>query len=407
MMDKSSASGQWTHEVAREPRRVHWMELFFDLVFVAFVGQLAHGIHGDPGWAEFGTFVLLFFPAWWAWVNIVSVVNLLPGLSSRSLGVAMLAAMASASVMAAAAPGAFGERAWAFSLANAAMRVVLLILWLYQHLENQHRQKSGDAPWRIWIYNGGTAVLWLVAALLPLHVAVILWATSIVIEVGMVAVGGRLWPDRGVSGINIEHASERLGLFVIIVLGESIFTIVSEVSDDWGPGAGLVGGLGFLIVALLGWAFFQYGTGTITAGLERLQSRSDFAGILQTTLFMPLLLVLGVTAIAGAIATAIPAPYEQLPLGSGISLGGGLALFYVTNAIVSLRYGQPLREVVPWAAPTALIAVLLIPVSALVPAAVILVFAVIVLLLVTAYVEIQRRRRLAFVRGGDGGTMEA
>ncbi|UYY79730.1 hypothetical protein OIT41_10125 [Arthrobacter sp. YA7-1] len=49
-------------------------------------------------------------------------------------------------------------------------------------------------------------------------------------------------------------------------------------------------------MAFLGWAFFQYGTGTITVGLERLQARSDFAGILQTTLFMPFLLVPGVTA---------------------------------------------------------------------------------------------------------------
>src|SRR4029453_3818878 len=105
MMDKSSASGERTRAVARDPRRVHWMELFFDLLFVAFVGRLAHGIHGDPGWVEFGTFVLLFFPAWWAWVNIVSVVNLLPGLSSGGLGVAMLAAMAAAGVMAPAPPG--------------------------------------------------------------------------------------------------------------------------------------------------------------------------------------------------------------------------------------------------------------------------------------------------------------
>ncbi|MCZ2403904.1 low temperature requirement protein A [Paenarthrobacter sp. Z7-10] len=389
-VNNSLASGEWTHEAARNPRRVHWMELFFDLVFVAFVGQLAHGIHGDPGWAEFGTFVLLFFPAWWAWVNLASVVNLLPGLSSRALGLAMLAAMGAASIMAAAAPGAFGERAWAFSLANAAMRVVLLVLWLYQH-----RGHSDDTPWRIWIYNGGTAVLWLVAAFAPLHVAVVLWATSIVVEVGMVLLGGRLWADRGIGDINIEHASERLGLFVIIVLGESVFTIVSEVSDDWAPGAGLAGALGFLIVALLGWAFFQYGTATLSAGLERLHARSDFAGMLQTTLFCPFLLVVGLTVIAGAIATAIPRPFNPLPLGSGTSLGGGLALFYACTAIVSLRYGQPARTVLPWAVSTVVGAVVLIPVSALVSGAVSLVLAVVLLVLVTTYVEIQRRRRKA------------
>ncbi|MBW4096273.1 MAG: low temperature requirement protein A, partial [Acidobacteria bacterium] len=222
------------HPAAREPGRVHWMELFFDLVFVAFVGQLAHGIHGDPGWAEFGTFIMLFFPAWWAWANIVSVVNLLPGLSSRSLGVAMLAAMAAAGVMAAAAPEAFGERAWAFSLANAAMRGLLLVLWLYQ----QRELRSGS-PVRIWIYNGGTALLWFIAAFLPLQVAVILWAVSITVEGAMVAASNRIGAQRSLSGINVEHASERLGLFVIIVLGESVFSIVTEVSASWGPNAAM------------------------------------------------------------------------------------------------------------------------------------------------------------------------
>lgn len=387
MTEQSPSPEAAAHLVARDPSRVHWMELFFDLVFVAFVGQLAHGIHGDPGWAQFGTFVLLFFPAWWAWVNIVSVINLLPGLSSRGLGVAMLAAMAAASVMAAAAPEAFGERAWAFSLANAGMRIILLTLWLYRS-----RQTTQKAPVRIWVYNGGTALLWLVSALFPIDVAVVLWAFAILIEVAMVAVGGRLWAERGVGNINIEHASERLGLFVIIVMGESVFTIVTELSTVWDPGAGLVAGLGFLVIAFLGWAFFQYGTPLVSEGLERLQSREDMAGILQTTLFMPFLLVVGVTAIAGAIATAILAPFDPLPFGSGISLGGGLALFYLTNTVVSLRYGQPLRSLMPWSIPTVLISLALIPLSVPVPAAVVLAFAVAMLVLVTAYVEFQHRR---------------
>ena len=375
-------------EAAREPGRVHWMELFFDLVFVVFVGQLAHGIHGDPGWAQFGTFALLFFPAWWAWVNIVSVVNLLPGLSARALGVAMLAAMAAAGVMAAAAPGAFGDRAWAFSLGNAGMRVILLVLWLYKD-----RQQPGRTPWRIWIYNGGTAVLWLAAAFLPMPFAVILWAFAIAVEVAMVTIGGRLWAGRAAADVNIEHASERLGLFVVIVLGEAVFTIVSEVSADWDAGAGITGALGFLLVALLGWAFFQYGTGMVTAGLERLQSRSDFTGILQTTLFLPFLLVLGITSIAAGIATAIPEAYEHLPLGARAALGGGLALFYATNGLVTLRYGQPARAVLPWAVPAIAVSVLLIPLGSVVSAATLLAVAVALLVALTANTEIAHRRR--------------
>ncbi|AIY02906.1 hypothetical protein ART_3307 [Arthrobacter sp. PAMC 25486] len=373
---------------AREPGRVHWMELFFDLVFVAFVGQLAHGIHGDPGWAEYGTFILLFFPAWWAWANIVSVINLLPGLTSRSLGLAMLAAMAASALMAAAAPEAFGERAWAFSLANGGLRILLLVLWLVQH-----RAHSTEPSWRIWVYNGGTATLWLVAALLPLPAAVVLWALSIAVEVAMVANSNRIGADRSMAGINIEHAGERLGLFVIIVLGESVFSIVTEAAEYWSPAAGLAASLGFVIVALLGWAFFQYGMGTLSAGLEHLQAQGDLTGILATTLFLPFVLIVGVTSLAAGVATAIPAPFEPLPLGAAIAIGCGIALFYATNAAVSLRYGQPPRIVLTWGVPTVVIALGLVPVGATQPAAVVLGLAVVLLILVTAYVEIKARRR--------------
>lgn len=373
---------------AREPGRVHWMELFFDLVFVAFVGQLAHGIHGDPGWAEYATFVLLFFPAWWAWANIVSVVNLLPGLSARQLGLAMLAAMAASALMAASAPHALDERAWAFSLANAALRGVLLALWL-----RHHRQHPAEPRWRIWLYNGGTAAAWLVAAFLPMPGAAILWALAILVEVGMIAVSRRTGAQASMTGVNVEHAAERLGLFVIIVLGESVFSIITEASADWGPGPGLAAALGFVIVALLGWAFFQYGMGTLTAGLEHLRERGDFGGILLTTLFMPFALVVGVTSIAAAIATAIPDPFEPLPTGAAIALGGGVALFYATNAAVSLRYGQSPGTVLPWALPAVVIALGLVPAGANVPAAVALGMAVALLVLVTAYVELKARRR--------------
>lgn len=366
------------------------MELFFDLVFVAFVGQLTHGIHGDPGWLQFGTFVLLFFPAWWAWVNIVSVVNLMPNLTGRQLGAAMLAAMVASSLMAAAAPDAFGDRAWAFSLGNGALRIVLLVLWLYKN-----REETTSERWRIWLYNGGTALIWIISAFLPLEIAVILWAASIIIEIGMVALGAKYWSDRAVGMFNVDHASERLGLFVVIVLGECIFTLVTEVSAAWSPGAFAAGAAGFLVVAIVGWNFFQYGTEAVTDGLQQLRDRHDFSGILQTTLFLPFLLVLGITAVAASIATAIEEPEHHLPVGAGIALGGGLALFYLTNAVVIVRYGRPLRTVVPWALPGILTSLLLIPLTQYVTAIWGLVAAFVFLFALSAYAEVQTKKDLA------------
>ena len=50
-------------------RYASWLELFFDLVFVLAVAQVAHVLneHSDTG----GTlkFFALFVPVWWSWVG--------------------------------------------------------------------------------------------------------------------------------------------------------------------------------------------------------------------------------------------------------------------------------------------------------------------------------------------------
>jgi hypothetical protein len=43
---------------------------------VVTVSLLAGGLHGRPGWTDYGMFLALFFPAWWAWVNLMVAVNL-------------------------------------------------------------------------------------------------------------------------------------------------------------------------------------------------------------------------------------------------------------------------------------------------------------------------------------------
>ena len=52
-----------------EERHATWLELFYDLVFVVVVAQLAHRLKDHlslPGIAEFA---LVFIPVWWSWVG--------------------------------------------------------------------------------------------------------------------------------------------------------------------------------------------------------------------------------------------------------------------------------------------------------------------------------------------------
>ena len=51
-----------------DDRRVTWLELFFDLCFVAAVAALADGLAHDPTLSGLWHFVALFVPVWWAWM---------------------------------------------------------------------------------------------------------------------------------------------------------------------------------------------------------------------------------------------------------------------------------------------------------------------------------------------------
>ena len=50
-------------------RRVTFLELFFDLVFVVVISQLAHRLSSHPSWSGVGWFVFLFYAVWSSWLN--------------------------------------------------------------------------------------------------------------------------------------------------------------------------------------------------------------------------------------------------------------------------------------------------------------------------------------------------
>ena len=50
-------------------RRATWLELFYDLVFVAVVSQLAENLDHNISLIGLLSFVALFVPVWFAWIG--------------------------------------------------------------------------------------------------------------------------------------------------------------------------------------------------------------------------------------------------------------------------------------------------------------------------------------------------
>jgi len=58
-------------ETAGEERHPTWLELFFDLILVAVIGQLGQTLSHHVSWHGLLRFVVLSIPIWWAWTGVV------------------------------------------------------------------------------------------------------------------------------------------------------------------------------------------------------------------------------------------------------------------------------------------------------------------------------------------------
>lgn len=349
----------------RDPSRVHWMELFFDLIFVALISQLAHGLHDHATTEGLLVFVALFATVWWSWVNLTFAINVTPWRSTRQLALVMLVAMFVVGCLAVAAPEATTDRAWLFAVGNGALRLLLLGLWA------AGSRGSGPASWaRIVVYNGVTAVLWLVSAALPAPGNYVVWGLVILVEVTMLVASNRTWGQRIMPRMNIQHLTERFGLLVVIALGETVLSAVTTLNENWSPLSAVTAFLGLVVVSLLAWSFFLYGPATMEHGLEQFAAARRYSAIRDVVGFLPFPIVAGIVAVSGTIANAIAHPLDTLPSASTIALVAGIAGFYLSNAVISLRFGRPLPAVLRWAVPAfamvALIAVVGTVASALV-----------------------------------------
>jgi low temperature requirement protein LtrA len=341
---------------------VVWAELFFDLIFVVFITQLADGLHGDPGPVQFATFLGLYFPAWWAWSNTMILVNVLPDIRNRTLILSLIGGMIAVGAMAVAAPEGTGDRAAIFALGCAGLRLVYLPLSLYRA---KNKRLRAFFP---WIYCGITAGLWIVSIWVPQPWQFIVWAFAILVEIVIVNIGERDYDSSTSADVNIGHVAERLSLFMVIVMGESVLSLVLGLSEHYSALSAIAALAGFGTLVMLALSFFVYGVNRLEEGLVRLRISRNSRALRDTVMYLPYVLVVGVTMVAAGFSTGVTHPNHPFAVGAAITLGGGIGLFYLTNAIVAVRFGEGVRSVLPWAIPGVLVAAVLIPLGVVLPA---------------------------------------
>lgn len=148
-----------------------------------------------------------------------------------------------------------------------------------------------------------------------------------------------------VVDVETSHLTERLGLFVIIVLGEAVSAlVVTAASHDWTRTFIGVALAGFGLLVGLWWLTFSYGfVGAPHARMALLPPRFGLP--------MHLLTTIGIVALASGIAQMAAEPEQPLHGILRWGMCGGLSLHFLVMGIAGWAGGAPRSWLLGWVLP--------------------------------------------------------
>jgi len=311
--DAAKAERQWWSKPKRiadrqKDRSVSFLELFYDLVYVVLIAQLAHALAAHPSVDAMYNFAFLFLFVWWAWLN-GSLYHEMHGNNDLRQRVFTFAQMFPVASMAVFAHDALNTGFVGFAISFVVFIAITGYLWwsagqqdpLHAAISNPYVISFGitagfiiaslfvDPPWRFAFWGVGMALA-------------LVWPTY---AFGIKKVSAEL---RGHIDqvVTLGHSAvERFGLFLIIVLGEVVVGAVSGVADqhEFTLAVGISAGLGVLVAIGLYWVYFD-----MVSLIKPKPTWQGFVGYL----YSHLIIAMGIAAAGAAVLAVVAATGEPL-----------------------------------------------------------------------------------------------
>jgi len=309
--------------VAEQKYEVTPLELFFDLVFVFAVSQLSGHLLTHLSWrgaAETLVMLLAVFAAWFTTSWSATIIRA-DQTQTRWL---MLAVMLLGLFMNASVTRAFAFSGWAFVIPLLLIQVGRTV-WT---LLNSTNAVFRDHYFRTLLWVLATTPVWLVGAMVSPDARLLWWALAI----GIDQIGRWLAhpiPGRRLRSENVEfdagHMLERCRLFLLIALGETVFTTGTAI--DAAPS---------MLMTLITGTFALAGTVALWALSIRRSHRLIVQHVEQTTdpirasrhaVNALTVMVAGLIAVAVANKEVIANPHGHTSIALCLLLAGGPILF--------------------------------------------------------------------------------
>lgn len=315
-----------TDDASDRERHATWLELFYDLIYVAAIAQLAALLLDDHSLAGIARAAGVFALIWWAWTGHTMFSDRFDNddTPQRLLTFGQMVCVLAMSV---AIPKLFDAATpTASTWFGAGYFVLRAFLWLAYLRVYRGLDRERGVPLFFLKMIGAATLLFGFGLLFPPPLRFWIWG---------VAVGGEMiapwvWRDKlAGAGVNSYHLPERLGLFVIIVLGESVVAAMNGVGEvhRWNFDNTIALACGLGVVGLLWWLYFDYVSTLVTGSLAP-AGENRFYGLY---LYGHAPLFFGIVLLAIGIE-------EIITHGKGQAVAaGGLITFLVTLNVLRYR----------------------------------------------------------------------
>ena len=307
------------HGAVIKDRTVSNLELFYDLVYVAVIGQASHHLASNVSLAAFAEFAVVFTMIWFAWFNGSLYIEL-HGREDGRTRLLVFFQMGILALLAVFTEHAGDTTGAQFALVYAAFLAFMGFEWY--GIRELDRVERPEFLRITAFYVGGMAISTVAIAAtapLPHDWRVVAWAVFVGAWLGGLVLGSR-GATRMTTGIlPTDSLVERFGLFTIIVLGEVILGVVAGLSAA-GPDALTIatGSLAMVVGFGLWWIYFDL--------VGRRLPRTG-PGTIWTWMLSHLPLQLSIAAAGAGIVNLIEHAHDPTtPVDTALLLGGAVAI---------------------------------------------------------------------------------
>jgi low temperature requirement protein LtrA len=341
-------------------KRVSWVELYFDLIFVFAVSQIAHAIAEDPRWRGVFAALGVFITLWWTWIGFVVLYNRQGDDRLISHRVVVLLGTIPCAVAATQVHFVFDEgKVLGYCLALATARFLLagVYLWSSSATTDEERTAERRARGRLVPGYAFCGLLFAGSAAIPPPWRYYPWALAVALEGSLLLLGERrvtrqrireqrqrsrleriraqfAAPTQPGAAVDSGHLAERFGLFVIILLGEIVVTVgvaaIDRPHQDLAYWLSLIGGL--VLGGALWWIYFDAAADIN----EKLLSASGGNPTLAYSLYAVghLVPAFSLLVIAAGVSLSL---HEEPPSAASWLITGGLTAYLVGTRSFSTR----------------------------------------------------------------------